>query len=400
MGIFDKLFKAKAETKSFDQSAWDALVDLGARTASGVRVDPVTAMRCPAVNAGVRIRTETLSNLSLKLFRRSGDRKEAASDHPLFALIHGWANPMTSSATLVKHLEFDCITTGNGYALAVEAGGKVRELHRLEPGAVTVEYGDDLEPIYKVTRKSGGTDTFHWRRILHVQSLNGKSPIRECADSVGLSLALQGHASRLMSSAARPGGCLTSPKKLDDVALKRLTTSWRGAHSGNNSGGTAVLEDGVTFTPISWSSVDLEFSAMRAFQTIEIGRCLGVPPNLLFDFTRQTFSNSEDASQSYLSHTILGRCTEWQDAIGRLLSDDDRKVYFAEFSTDALVKADIAQRYSAYAQAIASRILCPNEVRSFENLAPYDGGDEFLNPNVTAQIPPPIQRRQPPKEPS
>lgn len=393
MGVFNKILGTIGlERKSL--SNLEAFFAQGAVTASGVHANPVTAMRCPAVNAAVRIRTETISNLGLKLYRREGDAKKPATDHPLARLIHGWANPWMSSSKLIKALEFDCIAHGEGFALAVLAGGKIMELHRLKPGSVSVEYGNDLEPSYKVSQSAGGSVTYSWREILHVQSLNGLSPIKECSEAIGLAIALERYLALLLAKGARPSGLLKTKGKLTDPAFERLKKSWGAANSGENSAGVAILEDGTEFEALTFSSVDLEYMSARAFAVLEIGRGLGVPPNLMFDFTRQTYSNSEDASQSYLTHTILGRCTEWQDAIGRLLSDEDRDIYFAEFSTDSLVKADLAARFAAYSQAIASRFMNPNEVRAKENMAPYNGGDEFANPNTTAQIPPPVQRRQ------
>lgn len=393
MGLFSKIFGGESERKSL--AALEALLTEGARTATGVVTTPTTAMKCPAVHAAVRIRVETLSNLSLKLFQRDGDEKRPATDHPLHDLIHSWANPFTPAGKLIRDMEFDCIAQGSGYAIAVRAGGKIMELHRLKPDTVSVEYSDDLEPLYVVAQKGGGAKTYPWSDVLHVSSLNGLSPIKECAEAIGLCMAAERHLARILGNGARPSGVIKLKNALKSDAFKRLRDSWRSAHSGDGAGSTAILEDGAEFQALTFSSVDLQFAEARAFQILEIGRAMGTPPNLLFDFTRQTYSNSEDASQSFLSHTILGRCKAWQDAIGRLLSEEERANYFAEFSTDSLVKADIAQRYSAYAQAIACRILNPNEVRAYENLPPYAGGEQYVNPNVTTPIPPPIQRDKP-----
>lgn len=393
MSLFDKILGGIGhERKSLREL--EALLTLGARTASGIVATPINAMKSPAVLAATRIRCETIGSLSLKLYQRDGDAKKPATDHPLFKLIHSRPNPWTSSSAFVMALERDCITHGAGFALAVRAGDKIMELHRLKPESVTVD-NDNLEPRYSVQQKTGTPKIYGWRDILHVETPGGLSPIKECAESIGLALALEAHMARILGNGGRPSGILKMKGKLNDASLKRLKASWQAAHSGEASGNTAILEESTEFEALTYKITDMEYSAIRAFQILEIARALGVPPNLLFDFSRATWSNAEEASQSYLTYGLLPRTIIFQDAIGRLLSEDEQDKYFAEFNVDSLVKADISQRFSAYAQAIASRILNPNECRAYENLPPYAGGDEFLNPNISTPIPPPMQRPQP-----
>ena len=100
-------------------------------------------------------------------------------------------------------------------------------------------------------------------------------------------------------------------------------------------------------------------------------------------------------SQAFLTYTELPRMKLWQGAVSRLLSADEQKKFVPEFLVDELVKADIAARFEAYSKAIASRVLNPNEARAKENMAPYDGGNEFVNPNIqpAADAKPPTQTK-------
>ena len=384
---------AELERKSMEEL--EKFFALVSTTASGIQASPVAAMKCPAVLAGVRIRCETIGSLSLKIYERSGEAKEPATDHPLYHLFHARPNPWTSSSQLVMALERDCITHGAGYALAVRGGESIRELHRLKPESVTVEYSDSLEPTYSVAQKTGAPRKYSWREILHVPTFDGLSVLRESAEAIGLTIAMEKHFAGIMGNAARPAGVIKLKNTIKSETLTRLRESWKALHTKDNAGGTAILEEGAEFQPFTFSSVDMEFLAMRGFQIIEIARALGTPPNMLFDFSRATWSNAEEASQSFLSITLLPRTVLWQDAINRLLDEDEQKTHFAEFNVDSLVKADLAARYAAYAQAIAARILNPNEVRAKENMPPYEGGDEFMNPNISTQIPPPVPRERP-----
>lgn len=406
MGLFQKLFGT--EKKSFDQAEWEALVDQGARTAAGIFVTPSKALDCTAVAAAVRIRVETLGSLGLFLYRRgAADERSRATDHPLYALLHDRPNGWTSAAEFVMQLETDVITEGAGFAYANRARDNIIELIRLDPLSVTVKHDTiTIEPFYEVALSSGGTQRYSWRDILHIRGsidlanrhqARPLSALRQARQAIGLCLALEGHAARLLGNGARPSGALTSTKRIDDVGYKRLKKSWLGAHAGDNAGGTAILEDGVTFTPITFSSVDLQFQEMRIFQSIEIGRALGTPPTMIYELGRATWSNSEEMAQSFLTFTLLGRCKLWQGAISRLLSPEEQTEFYPEFEVDSLVKADLQARYQAFTAACGGPFLTANEVRATDNRPSIEGGDELRPPanavGVTAT--PPVARPKP-----
>jgi HK97 family phage portal protein len=367
------------EQKSSTVLGFEALVDYAITTSTEISVTPERALRCAPVFAGVRVRCETLATLPAVLYERRDDKgKDRATDHELFHLIHDRPNPWTSAPEFVAQMEQDTITHGAAYALANRSGDRIIELIRLAPGSVT-ETCDPvtLEPSYRVTLKNGGQRTYRWQDILHVPALGGMAAIKNCREAIGLAIAMERHAGLLFGNGARPSGVLKTKGRLTDPRFEQLKKSWNSAHSGENSGKTAILEDGTDFQPLTFNSVDLQFQELRAFQVIEIARALAVPPTLIFDFSRATWANAESMSLAFLTFTVLPRVKVWQGAISRLLSADDQKKFFPEFMVDELVKAEIAARFEAYAKAIGNGILSPNEVRAMENRAPYAGGDEF-----------------------
>lgn len=382
---FRNLFSRKGWTLSSSSEELRALFGLGAATAANIAVTPEVALRCVPVYRGVSVRCETLASLPLMLYERRPDGgKDQAREHPLFRLIHARPNPWTSAAEFVGQLEKDVLTHGAGYALANRAGDKIVELIRLAPGSVAQQIDDrTLEPSYLVTLRDGSQRMYPWPDILHVPSLDGLAAIQQSREAIGLCMALERHAGALMGNAARPAGVIRYKRKLDDATHERLLKSWGSSHGGENSGKTAVLEDDAEFKPITFSSVDLEFSAMRAFQVVEISRALGVPPNLLMDFGRATWGNAEQMAQGFLTFTLLPRMKAWAGAVSRLLSPDEQDRFVPEFVADALVQAEIAARFEAYAKAITNGIFSPNEVRALENRAPYQGGDEYRVPMNT-----------------
>ncbi|MBN9471885.1 MAG: phage portal protein [Bosea sp.] len=378
--------KIADDTESKSLAALQEFLAAAGATSSKIAVTPTKALECVPVRAAVQLRCETLSSLPLRLYRRLEDGgKEKATDHPLYGLLHGRANGWTSSSDFVSSLERDSLLTGHGYALANRVGeGRPAELIRLAPDRVKVELGDGDEPTYVVSLKGGGQRPYHWRDVLHVSSFDGLSAVRQAREAIGIYSALEAHTGRIMSNGGRPSGILTSPKKISEPVLARLKESWSKGHAGEASGNTAILEDGMGFSPLTFSSVDLQFAELRAYQLVEIARAFAVPPVLIADFSRATWGNFDAAAQAYLSFCLLPRIRSWSGAIARLLSPDEQKELGAEFDTNGLVQADIAKRFQAYASAISSRILNPNEVRELENRGPYDGGNEYLNPNTTS----------------
>lgn len=389
----------RTERKEMDISA---LLDLGARTAAGIAIAPENALRCMPVYRGASIRCEVLGSLPFHLYERRDDSgKERAADHPLYHLIHARPNAWTSAAEFIMQLELDCITHGGGYALANRAGGKIVEFIRFQPGSVSVEHDDaTLEPKYKVTLKNGQQKVYEWRDILHVPTFGNLAPIKQAKEAIGLCMAMEGHAARLFARGARPSGILRFKGILNENAIKRIRASWQAGHAGENSGGTAIVEQDGQFEPLTFSSVDLQFQELRAFQVVEIARALGVPPMLMMDFGRATWGNSEQMAQAFLTFQVLPRLKLWQGAVMRLLTAEEQKQYVAEFLVDELVKAEIAARFEAYAKAITNGILNPNEVRALENRAPYEGGNEFRVPMNTEQpgdAKPPVREQAKPR---
>ena len=376
------------------------------QTAANIAVTPELALKCTPVYRGVSIRGEVLGSLPFMLYRRRDDGgKDRATDHPLYKLIHDRPNPWTSATEFVMQIEVDCITDGGGFALANRSGDKIVELIRLAPRSVCVEIDDaTLEPKYQVTLKNGTKRTYRWQDILHVPTLGNIAPIKQGREAIGLCMAMERHAGALFGNGARPAGVLKFKRKLDDAVHERLRKSWGSGLSGENAGKTAILEDDADFTPLTFNSVDLQFQELRSFQVIEIARVLGVPPNLLMDFGRATWGNAEQMAQGFLTFTLLPRMKLWAGAVSRLLSAEEQGKFVPEFVADALVQAEIAARFEAYAKAITNGILNPNEARALENRPPYEGGNEFRVPMNTeapgaapAVVPPktPVQQAKP-----
>lgn len=360
-------------------------------TAAGVSVSPENALQCTPVYAAVKIWAETLQQLPLHLYQRRDDGgRDRATDHPVYALLSDAANGWTPVSEFRLAMETARALHGNAYAFVNrDANGVPEELVQLDTKSVSVSQSGAHEPVYKIN----GEGEFTRRDILHVRGfgagLMGVSPIVEGREAIGLAIVMEQYGVGLFGRGARPSGALKMPQRLTADQFMRLRDSWNSIYQGGgNAGKTVVLEEGVEFQPVQLTSVDAQFLEMRKFALGEIARLFRVPLHMLADLDRTTHSNAEQLGQQFLTMGLLPVLRSWQDAIAiSLLTPEERKTFYPEFLVDDLARADLAARFTAYSQAIASGILCPNEARQMENRAPYAGGEVFMRPVNTAPAP-------------
>jgi HK97 family phage portal protein len=376
-----------------DATLWELFGAIPA--ASGVSVTPANAMRCTAVRCAVQTIAEAIGQLPVHVYQRGEEgAKERAPEHPAYSLLHDVANEWTPAADFREQITRDALLWGNGFAFINRIDGRPVELLRLAPETVTVERdGRTGEPLYKVSE--GGSHRYVDRAdMLHLKApsldgLRGESPVMQAREAIGLALVMEQHAARLFGNGARPSGILKFPNKLGDETAKRIRDSWNAAHGGGgNSGRTAVLEDGGDFLALTFSSVDAQFLELWQHVITEISRIFRVPPHMLFELGRATWGNAEEMGASFVTFSLMRWIKAWQGEIRlKLIGQEDRSTFFAEFLVDDLLRADIGKRAEAYSKLIAARVLNPNEARAMENRPPYEGGDEFANPNTTASTP-------------
>ncbi|MHB2165737.1 phage portal protein [Alsobacter sp. R-9] len=353
-------------------------------TLSGASVTPESAMRVPAVKASVELISSTVGTLPAKVFRRFPEGgKEAATDHPAYALVHDDANDWTSAHALRTQLTIDALLRGNGFAYANRVNGRIVELVRLTGVEILV---DDVtgEPAYRVDgRIYQRTEILHIAAPVSFDGITGVSPVTLAREAIALALVLEQHAANLFGRGARPSGILRFQKALPAEVAARIRDAWHTAHGGSNSGKTAVLEEGAEFQQIAFNSVDAQFAEMRTFQTLEIARAFRVPPHMLFELGRATWSNSEQQNREFLQTTLLPWLRAWEAAYRRLLlTPEDRAEHSIEFVVDDLLRADTASRATAYAALRQAGVMTANEIRALENLPAHPDGDMLDNPAI------------------
>ncbi|HVA17808.1 MAG TPA: phage portal protein [Candidatus Dormibacteraeota bacterium] len=360
-------------------------------TIAGVTVTAINAMECAPVRCAVQAISETVAQLPFEVFEVGDDSsKTPRVDHPAYKLIRN-PNPWTPPALFMEQITRDALLQRwGGFAEIVRVDGKPFELHRLDPFFSTVQprhINGEAEPSYFVTDR-GVVRQVGYADMLHIPSPSQFGLLHDAKNAIALAIVLERHGLTLFGKGARPGGILRFPKMLDPASSARMKASWQAAHGGSNSGGTAVLEAGAEWQALGFTSVDSQYIDLRKFAVDEIARHFRVPPTFLYDFGRATFANGEQMSGMFLTFTIVPWLLRWEQEIAlKLFDESERANLIGAFNTNNLTRADFLARMQGYQAAIASRVLNPNEARSWENMPPYAGGEKFENPNTSSPLP-------------
>ncbi|MGP4752132.1 phage portal protein [Agrobacterium pusense] len=370
-------------------------------TSSGVVVSGNSAMRVPAVLQAVRLISETLGSLPCKLYRETGDSKETAKDHPAHKITHIRANEWTSAGQLRIDLTVDALLHGAGYAQVVRASGDhPLEIHRLNPSKVQRNCEDDGEPFYLVSTERGQV-RLSYRDVLYIPAFAGVSPVKLGREAIGIGLTLEKHTSNLFGDGARPSGMFWSENSVPDTdagtkTIANILKDYRAAFSGGKQSRPLIVPNGFRYQQMALASTDAQFIENRLEQINEVARVFGVPPHMLYQLERATWSNAEQMAASFLQLCLRPWLDKWQDAYATvLLTEEERDTLYFEFVIDDLQRADAAGRAEIFGKLVAMRAMTPNEVRAAMNLPALPGGDELANPYTTTTATGPAERPQP-----
>lgn len=354
----------------------------------GLYASPEAAMQVAALSACVRLISGNVAKLPFQAFTIRGEDRQRARGNGFETLMkrpNAWQTGFEFRRTLTAHVAL----YGNGYAIKKMSGARVEELIPWHPSNVKVIQDDPFAgPRYEfrsggdVLRRSGA-------EVLHLRDLSldgvvGLSRIEQAQQGISLSLAAETYATAYFLNGAEAGVALETDQRLTAEQRIALVESWKAAHQGPaRAHSPTVLESGLKLKSASASNKDSQFLELRSFQVEDIARLYGVPPHLIGLTEKQTSwgTGVEQMSIGFLEFNLLDWLVMWETATKRdLLSEDPDEAVFGEHLVEGLLRADIKTRMEAYATAITNGIMNRNEVRRKENMAPYQGGDEFMTP--------------------
>jgi HK97 family phage portal protein len=401
MGILERLGLKRQRGEPRNKYEGNDFSLLFGRTTSGKTVNERTALQTTAVYACVRILSETIASLPLHVYRYTDGGKAKDTEHVLYTLLHDEPNPdMTSFVfreTLMSHL----LIWGNAYAQILrDRSGQVMGLYPLLPDQMSVHRSEKGKLYYVYNRyeednpnfQEKGSIVLSQEEVLHIPGLGfdgliGYSPIALAKNAVGMTLACEEYGASFFSNGANPGGVLEHPGILKDPG--KVRDSWNAVYQGTrNAHKVAVLEEGMSYKQIGIPPEEAQFLETRKFQINEIARLFRIPPHMVGDLEKSSFSNIEQQSLEFVKYTLDPWVVRFEQALKKsLLLPEEKKTHFIKFNVDGLLRGDYQSRMNGYAIGRQNGWLSTNDIRKLEELNPIppeEGGDLYLiNGNMT-----------------
>lgn len=401
MGILEQLGLKRQRGEPKNKYEGNDFSLLFGRTTSGKTVNERTALQTTAVYACVRILSETIASLPLHVYRYTEGGKAKDTEHVLYTLLHDEPNPdMTSFVfreTLMSHL----LIWGNAYSQILrDRSGQVIGLYPLLPDQMSVHRSEKGKLFYVYNRyeednpnfQEKGSIVLSQEEVLHIPGLGfdgliGYSPIALAKNAVGMTLACEEYGASFFGNGANPGGVLEHPGILKDPA--KVRDSWNAVYQGTrNAHKVAVLEEGMSYKQIGIPPEEAQFLETRKFQINEIARLFRIPPHMVGDLEKSSFSNIEQQSLEFVKYTLDPWVVRFEQALKKsLLLPEEKKTHFIKFNVDGLLRGDYQSRMNGYAIGRQNGWLSTNDIRELEELNPIppeEGGDLYLiNGNMT-----------------
>jgi len=382
--FFTNLFKKK-EKRDF-LSVMNAI----SRTSgSGIAVDKNIALTFTAVWSAVRLLSESISILPVNVYDRqpNGD-KNLAPKNAVYNLVHNEPNNYMSSVTFFEKVMMDLCLSENSYVHIVRnGGGTPQELLPLNAQDINVKINDGQ--IFYHNKNSDivldDYDVLHFKGVSQ-DGIMGLSPITQNANAIGWGLALEEYGSKYFTNSAKLSGVLETDRALSEEAIERLRNSFSNTYNQlQNAQSTAILEEGLSFKPITISPEQSQFLASRIFSITEIARMFNIPTFMLQEHSKSSFNNIESLSQSYVTYTLMPYIRRMESEMNRkLFKKNEKGKLFVEWNVNGLLRGNIKDRTDAYKTGINNGYMTINEVRRKENMNSVADGDELYLPlNVT-----------------
>ena len=350
--------------------------------------DSDKALTLTSVWNAIRLLSESVSSLPITVYRKenNGDKVEDVNNR-IYNLIKFKPNNFQNKITFFEYVMYSVLTDGNSYVQIVrDNSANPVQLIPLNPDYVNI-FIKDNELFYQMDGGSvlDSADVLHIKLITD-DGIEGLSPIDQCAKAINWNLSIEEFGSTFFKNGAKPSSVLSTDRALSETAIERLKNSFNSSYAKlKSSNSTIILEEGLTFKPISISPEQAQFLASRQFGIEEIARIFNIPPHMLKDLSKSSFNNIEMQSQEYVTYTLMPYLTRIEQEMNlKLFRTNELGKTFVEFNVNGLLRGDVKTRNEAYKTAIQNGYMSINEVRQKENLNSIEGGDQhFIQMNMT-----------------
>lgn len=352
------------------------------------------ALTVSTVWACVNLIAESIASLPVSMYRRDGQARVEAVDHPLVSLLKYKPNALQTPFEFWQCVMSSLLLWGNSFVEIIKnSTGTVIALDFLYPARMGFSVDPDSQlPHYMYMDLDGKTREIPLSRMWHLRGMSldgylGLSAIRYGANVLGNALAGNEAADEFFKNGLMARYVFTVDKPLKPSQRQEFREHLKQISGSMNAGKTPVLEAGMDVKNVNIDPIDAQLLESRAFSVEEVCRWFRVPPHMIGHTSKITSWGAGIESQKigFLTFTLLPWLKRIQQSIGtHLLGPVERQRYFARFNIDGFQSGDSRARALYYATALQNGWLNRNEVRALEERDAIPGGDEYtVQSNMT-----------------
>lgn len=359
----------------------------GYTTSTGVSVTSDTAMRLTTVQNCVRVRAFTIGQLPCHVMMRNGRIREQAADFYLYEKLHDQPNSWMNAFEFWAMAEANVLLRGNFIVYkAIGTGDEINELIPIPGNMVNqITQNPDYSIDYEINFSNGDVRHLSNRQVMHLRGLtlngySGVSPIEYARETIGLGIASERFLARYFGNGMHPGAIIQHPQSLSAPAHANLRKNLKEKYEGlGKTHELMLIDEGMKIDFPTIKLVDAQFLEQMKMTEAQICGLFRVPLMLVQSGDKApTYASAEQFMLSYSIYGVTPDCVNYEKSIRRdLLTEEERKRYYAKFNINALLRGDFKTRMEGYQTAINCEVMSPNEARDLEEWNPYDGGNEF-----------------------
>lgn len=357
-------------------------------TTYGYNVTQDTALKSTAVIACLIVRAETFASLPVHVYKHVGDSREQVSGHPLDALMGRAWNPLMTSVEGWRWKQLTEDIRGKALVRVERRGGKPVNFWPMTNKRVTIRYDAasamavyDYEGDPFTTKSSySSADMLHFKGPLVKDAWDGTSLVDQAKTAIGLTITSEQFYDRLLSNGNHFPGYLATDQALDEASVQAIAKRMQELAGIDHAGEMRIFDRGLKYEQNPMTIKDADLTAQQLWYLQEVCRVFRVPPPLVQDWSRSTYTNADQADIWFAKHTILPIAVNTERVVERLFVNRNEPDHYVKFALDGLMRGDYLTRMQGHEIGIRSGQLAPNEARKLEDRDPYDGGDEFIRP--------------------
>jgi HK97 family phage portal protein len=364
-----------------------------APSASGVVVTEFTALQISAFVSCVRIISDQVASLPLKIHQRQADGTEVeAWDHPLAHLLHSQPNPEVNAASFRQAGQGHALVNGNCYAeIVLNNGGDPAAMYLRSPYRTYPYRTRDGKLVYQTAdTPSGQIREIKAEAMVHIPGMGfdgivGLSPVKfYMRELLGGDLAAQNFSNTFWANDSRPGGYLKFSTILKPAQKLEAVQSWIAGHTRSQANRPAVLDGGVTWEKVGVDPQEAQFLETRKFNRTQIAAIFGVPPHLIGEATSDSRATLEQRNVEFLIYCVKPWLKKWEQALTLKLfpplANGRPSQYFCKFDTTELERPTYDLLTKGLQMARYAGGITMNEMRKALKLPPV-AEEDFQSTN-------------------